>query len=104
MEMEEPYLRNSRHLHQAWAADGIGLFRCKFLMQNPGMIYGYASVSTIAQDLASQLARLKAAGCEKVFREKVTGTTADRPQLTHQSIIKTTFLLYVMISGAIARE
>jgi DNA invertase Pin-like site-specific DNA recombinase len=81
MEMEEPYLRNSRHLHQAWAADGIGLFRCKFLMQNPGMIYGYASVSTIAQDLASQLARLKAAGCEKVFREKVTGTTADRPQL-----------------------
>jgi DNA invertase Pin-like site-specific DNA recombinase len=47
-------------------------------MQNRGMIYGYARVSTIAQDLATQL---KAAGCEKVFREKVTGTTADRPQL-----------------------
>jgi DNA invertase Pin-like site-specific DNA recombinase len=45
------------------------------------MIYGYACVSTIAQDLASQLAQLKAAGCEKVFREKITGTTADRPQL-----------------------
>ena len=34
-----------------------------------------------AQDLTSQLAELKAAGWEKVFREKITGTTADRPQL-----------------------
>jgi len=25
--------------------------------------------------------QLKAAGCEKVFREKITGTTAERPQL-----------------------
>jgi DNA invertase Pin-like site-specific DNA recombinase len=25
--------------------------------------------------------QLKAAGCEKVFREKITGTTADRPKL-----------------------
>jgi len=45
------------------------------------MIYGYARVSTEAQDLSSQLAPLKGAGCEKVFREKITGTTADRPQL-----------------------
>jgi len=45
------------------------------------MIYGYARVSTGAQDLTSQLAQLKVAGCEKVYREKLTGTTADRPQL-----------------------
>lgn len=50
-------------------------------MQNVNMIYGYARVSTLAQDLANQLAQLKAAGCEKVFREKITGTTAERPQL-----------------------
>ena len=50
-------------------------------MQNPGMIYGYARVSTAAQDLAPHVAQLKAAGCEKILREKITGTTADRPQL-----------------------
>ena len=50
-------------------------------MQNRRMIYGYARVSTAAQDETGQVRQLKAAGCEKVFREKITGTTADRPQL-----------------------
>src|SRR5580700_3448571 len=45
------------------------------------MIYGYARFSTAAQDETGQVRQLKAAGCEKVFREKITGTTADRPQL-----------------------
>ena len=50
-------------------------------MQNRGMTYGYARVSTDAQDLTNQFAQLKAAGCEKVLREKITGVTAARPQL-----------------------
>ena len=57
------------------------LCRCRFLMQNETMIYGNARVSTAAQDDTGQVRQLKAAGCEKVFREKITGTTADRPQL-----------------------
>ena len=50
-------------------------------MQNETMIYGYARVSTAAQDESGQVKQLKGAGCEKIFREKITGTTADRPQL-----------------------
>src|SRR6516162_3740973 len=45
------------------------------------MIYGYARVSTAAQDERVQVRQLKAAGCGKIFREKITGTTAERPQL-----------------------
>ena len=45
------------------------------------MIYGYARVSTAAQDDSGQVRQLKGAGCGKIFREKITGTTADRPQL-----------------------
>jgi DNA invertase Pin-like site-specific DNA recombinase len=45
------------------------------------VIFGYARVSAGAQDLSAQLKDLKAAGCERVFKEKMTGATADRPQL-----------------------
>ena len=45
------------------------------------MIYGYARVSMAAQDERGQVKQLKAAGCGKIFREKITGTTVDRPQL-----------------------
>jgi hypothetical protein len=38
-------------------------------------------LATAAQDETGQVRQLKAAGCEKVFGEKITSTTADRPQL-----------------------
>lgn len=41
------------------------------------MIAGYARVSTIGQDLAIQDAALRAAGCEVIRAEKVTGTTRE---------------------------
>jgi DNA invertase Pin-like site-specific DNA recombinase len=43
--------------------------------------YGYARVSTNGQDLGSQEAQLIAAGCAKVFKEKVSGAKTDRAEL-----------------------
>jgi DNA invertase Pin-like site-specific DNA recombinase len=45
------------------------------------MIYRNARVSAATEDESGQVRQLKAAGCEKVFREKITGTTVDRPQV-----------------------
>ena len=49
----------------------------------PAMKIGYARVSTVDQDagLQAQLRDLEAAGCEKIFAEKISGTTTKRPEL-----------------------
>jgi DNA invertase Pin-like site-specific DNA recombinase len=45
------------------------------------MKLGYARVSTEDQTLQLQRPRLKEAGCEKVFEEKISGVVRMRPQL-----------------------
>ncbi|MEC2078323.1 recombinase family protein [Metabacillus fastidiosus] len=44
------------------------------------MKYGYARVSTIAQDLEVQIQALQKEGCDVIFKEKFTGTKTDRPE------------------------
>src|SRR5829696_5030987 len=44
-------------------------------------IYGYARVSTDGQTLEAQVEQLNAVGAQRVFRERVSGARADRPEL-----------------------
>ncbi len=45
------------------------------------MKIGYARVSTKEQNLNSQIDYLKKAGCEKLFTDKISGSTSSRPGL-----------------------
>lgn len=42
---------------------------------------GYARVSTDDQSLEAQIDYLKSIGCKKIYQEKMTGKTKDRPEL-----------------------
>ncbi|WP_029406944.1 recombinase family protein [Thiomicrorhabdus sp. Milos-T2] len=44
-------------------------------------VVGYARVSSVGQKLDVQMEKLKRYGCNKIFEEKVSGTTANRTQL-----------------------
>lgn len=45
------------------------------------MLIGYAHASSTGQNHATQIERLKAHGCEKIYEEKQSGLDKDRPQL-----------------------
>jgi len=44
-------------------------------------LVGYARVSSTDQNYELQIEALKQAGCKKIFSEKISGTTIDRPEL-----------------------
>jgi DNA invertase Pin-like site-specific DNA recombinase len=44
-------------------------------------IFGYARVSTIDQNLDTQLEALEKQGCHKIFKDKILGTSISRPAL-----------------------
>ena len=44
------------------------------------MNIGYARVSTLEQNLDLQMQVLRKAGCKKIFREKVSGASRERPE------------------------
>ncbi|MER9177778.1 recombinase family protein [Mesorhizobium sp. M0955] len=69
------------------------------------MKYGYARVSTEAQDLAAQIERLQAAGCEKIFFEKRSGKDADRRQLQRLlKALKPGDVVHAVVSDRMARD
>jgi hypothetical protein len=70
-----------RFLHKTQTTDIKSVFLCIIYVQNVGMIYGYARVSTDGQSVEAQVTALTDAGAEKVFREVASGAKTDRIQL-----------------------
>jgi DNA invertase Pin-like site-specific DNA recombinase len=77
-------IHNLKVLHKKIGIDSATDLLCICRFNNEGWemaTFGYARVSTDGQSLASQDAQLHAAGCAKVYAEKITGAHSDRPEL-----------------------
>jgi DNA invertase Pin-like site-specific DNA recombinase len=76
-------VQNSQLPHRKFSAEKADEYLCGSLVQNwrVTMLYGYARVSTGGQSLEAQDTALRAAGCTKVYAEKVSGAKTDRAEL-----------------------
>ena len=64
------------------------------------MKIGYARVSTKNQDLSLQLDALEKIGCQKIYQEKITGSTRNRTE--RKKSVRWTLLAKVP-AGALAK-
>src|SRR5215213_5521450 len=81
LQQKRIFARSARNLHKTQVPDIYPIYLCRIYVQNIGMIYGYARVSTDGQSVEAQVTTLTAAGAEKVFREVASGAKTDRTQL-----------------------
>jgi DNA invertase Pin-like site-specific DNA recombinase len=66
---------------------------------------GYARVSSISQNLDAQIQSLKDSGCEKIFKEKTTGTNTNRPQFKSlMKFLREGDILYITRLDRLARN
>ena len=70
-------MRISRISQPTYAPDYKPLSRCIIPLQNRGVKYGYARVSTDGQSVDAQVRQLRAEGCQKVFREVASRAKTD---------------------------
>lgn len=50
-------------------------------MENKGLLFGYARVSSTDQDLTTQLSKLNEHGVDRIYSEKISAKNTNRPEL-----------------------